>query len=271
MSAPDPTQLRPSILYSCYFQSSREGEQFVPEHILSYQLAGQLVTNDGDREQTFGPGTLRFIRRNQLLKFQKQPDPQAAFKNLAITLDQETLRRLSLEHGYQSRAHRPGPAVQQLRLDPLYQSFFASLQPYEQLTEPGNEDLLALKVREAVLLLLKTNPELQDVLFDFAEPGKLDLEAFMNRHFHFNVELRRFAYLTGRSLATFKRDFARIFHLSPSRWLQQRRLQEPHYLIRDRGRAPSEVYLELGFEDLSHFSFAFKKQYGVAPSRLLTA
>jgi AraC-like DNA-binding protein len=32
------------------------------------------------------------------------------------------------------------------------------------------------------------------------------------------------------------------------------------------GKKPSDVYLEVGFEDLSHFSFAFKKEFGKAPS-----
>ena len=45
---------------------------------------------------------------------------------------------------------------------------------------PG-DPLLALKVREALLVLLQTNPELRDVLFDFSEPGKIDLAAFMEK------------------------------------------------------------------------------------------
>lgn len=125
-----------------------------------------------------------------------------------------------------------------------------------------------LKLKEAILVLLQTNPDIKEILFDFSEPGKIDLEGFMNQNFHFNVQLKRFAYLTGRSLATFKRDFEKIFHQSPSRWLLERRLQAAHYLIKEQGKAPSEVYLETGFEDLSHFSYAFKKLYGVAPSRL---
>ncbi|WP_460582710.1 helix-turn-helix domain-containing protein [Hymenobacter arcticus] len=128
--------------------------------------------------------------------------------------------------------------------------------------------MLTLKVREALLLLLQTNPELQAVLFDFTEPGKIDLAAFMEKNFQFNVALSRFAYLTGRSLATFKRDFERLFRLSPSRWLVRRRLQEAHYLLKEQGKTPSEVYLDVGFEDLSHFSFAFKKLYGAAPSKI---
>ncbi|MBS1566891.1 MAG: helix-turn-helix transcriptional regulator, partial [Bacteroidetes bacterium] len=98
--------------------------------------------------------------------------------------------------------------------------------------------------------------------------GKIDLEAFMNSNFHFNVELKRFAYLSGRSLTTFKRDFEKTFHTTPSRWLQRRRLQEAYHLIKEKGRKCSEVYLEVGFEDLSHFSYAFKKTFGVAPSAI---
>ncbi|HMH23655.1 MAG TPA: AraC family transcriptional regulator [Puia sp.] len=256
------------ILYSCYVTRSREGEQFVPEHVFSYQISGTLVLDDGNKKHSFHEGDFRFIRRNHLLKFIKQPPGNGEFKAISIYLDQDTLRNFSMEYGYTAEKRPGGEAVLQLNPDPLYKSYMNSLGPYEQINKPGNERLLSLKLKEAVLILLQANPGLKDILFDFAEPGKIDLDAFMNRNFHFNVELKRFAYLTGRSLATFKRDFEKIFQLSPSRWLQQRRLQEAHYLIKEKGKAPSDVYLELGFEDLSHFSFAFKKTYGVAPSKL---
>jgi len=118
------------------------------------------------------------------------------------------------------------------------------------------------------MILLETNPELKNVLFDFSEPGKIDLEAYMNKNYKFNVDLNRFAYLTGRSLATFKRDFERIFHNTPNRWLQQKRLNDAYYLIKEKKQNVSDVYLDVGFKDLSHFSFAFKKAFGVAPSHL---
>lgn len=80
-----------------------------------------------------------------------------------------------------------------------------------------------------------------------------NIEALKN--FHFNVQLKRFAYLTGRSLSTFKRDFEKIFHITPSRWLTAHRLKEAYYFIREKGKLPSDVYLDVCFEDLSHFSF----------------
>jgi len=257
------------IAYSCYFNRSREGEQFISEHVFSYQLSGTFtLVDDENKTHVFNPGDYRFLRRNNLIKFIKQPPELGEFKSISVYFDQQTLLDFSQEHGYQSTHRQDGTAVINLKPDAFYKSFVDSLAPYEQLTMPGNEKLLTTKLKEALLILLRTNPDLKDVLFDFSDPGKIDLEAFMNKNYHFNVELKRFAYLTGRSLATFKRDFEKIFHVTPSRWLQHRRLQEAHYLIKEKGAAPSEVYLDLGFQDLSHFSFAFKKQFGIAPSKV---
>ena len=259
---------RPPIAYSCYFTRSREGEQFIPEHRFSYQVAGTMIANDGTREYVFNEGDIRLSRRNRLMKFLKLPPEGGEFKSISVALDQDTLRNFSMEFGLKAEKHTNGDAIMQLAPNTLYKSYMDSLAPYLQMEQAGNEYLVANKQQEAILLILKLNPELKDVLFDFSEPGKIDLEAFMQKNFHFNVDLNRFAYLTGRSLATFKRDFDKLFHITPSRWLQQRRLQEAHYLIKEKGKSPSDVYMDLGFEDLSHFSFAFKKQYGLAPSRI---
>lgn len=268
----DPrSERQPSpIAYSCYFTRNREGEQFAPEHVFSYQISGTLTINNGNKEYVFNAGDYRFIRRNQLIKFTKQPPADGVFKSISVYLDQAVLREFAMEHCYQADPvqSQAAESIVTLKGGSLLKGFVDSLMPYSEEDQLIDSQLQALKVREAIMILLRSSPVMKDILFDFNEPGKIDLEAFMNKNFHFNVQMSRFAYLTGRSLATFKRDFERIFHTSPSRWLQQRRLQEAHYLIKEKGRAASDVYLEIGFEDLSHFSFAFKKMYGIAPSRL---
>ncbi len=115
-------------------------------------------------------------------------------------------------------------------------------------------------------LLLHTMPELSKVLFDFSEPYKIDLEKFMLSNFHFNLPVGKFAQLTGRSLAGFKRDFKRTFGKPPRHWLQERRLLEARHLIEKKNQKPSAFYLDLGFESLAHFSHSFKRKFGKAPS-----
>lgn len=266
---PPEQNLRPRILYSCYVNRSREGEQFITDHIFSLQVSGSLRVSDGKHTFSIGEGDFRLSRRNQLAKYLKLPPAGGEFRSVSICLDQETLRQVAEAQADVRVVPAPAlPPVIPLKDHPLYRSFMESLRAYLLLPVPEQAALAAVKVKEAILLLLKVNPEVRAVLFDFSEPGKIDLEAFMNRNFHFNVDLKRFAYLTGRSLSTFKRDFEKIFHSTPSRWLLQRRLQEAHFLIRDKGRRVSDVYIDVGFGDLSHFSHAFKKQYGRTPSSL---
>ncbi|HEV2481618.1 MAG TPA: AraC family transcriptional regulator, partial [Puia sp.] len=71
---------------------------------------------------------------------------------------------------------------------------------------------------------------------------------------------------TGRSLAGFKRDFQKTFGMSPRQWLLEKRLTEARHLIERKNKRPSGIYLDLGFESLSHFSHAFKKKFGKAPT-----
>lgn len=257
------------ISYACYDQRRRTGEQFVPQHVFSYQVAGQTMVSNEEQTHVFAAGSFRLIRRNHLFMFTKQPPAGGGeFRTVAVCLGQPLLRAISQEYDIPAGRSPVTPAILPLAPHTLYQSYFESLQPYQQLAQPAQAPLQALKVREAALLLLHVAPALQDVLFDFSEPGKIDLAAFMEKNFCFNVTLGRFAYLTGRSLATFKRDFGKLFQQPPSRWLVQRRLRKAHFLLQEAGQTPSEVYLAVGFEDLSHFSFAFKKAYGFSPSRL---
>lgn len=262
------TNTKPKILYSCYYNRSREGENFIPEHVFSYQIAGEMIASDGKKTFHTKAGDFRISKRNHLAKFVKIPPEGGEFKMISLFLDQEILREINQEYKFKIDKKTHEDAIIPLPPHALYHSFMTSLLSYLEIEQENNEVLFNLKIKEAIHLLLKVNPELKDILFDFNEPGKIDLEAFMNKNFHFNVHLNRFAYLTGRSLATFKRDFQKVFQETPGHWLLNKRLQEAYFLIKEKGKTPSEVYLNVGFEDLSHFSFSFKKKFGVVPSSL---
>jgi AraC-like DNA-binding protein len=141
-----------------------------------------------------------------------------------------------------------------------------SLVPYLENGNQIGEQLVKVKIKEAVLIFMDANPDLKHLLFDFSEPGKIDLEAYMNEHYQFSGDLMQFAYLTGRSLSTFKRDFEKIFHTTPNRWLLEKRLEEAYFLLKKKKMKAMDVFIDVGFKDYSHFSFAFKKMFGIAPS-----
>jgi len=258
-----------NMFYSCVEHRKRGHEQFVQDHALCYTIEGEIHFQTNEGVQTYGAGSLGLIRRNQLAKTTKMPAANGEpFTSISILLPQDLLRTYSQKHGIEPTGMYKGALCHDLKTDPFIKGFFNSLMPYFDAPDELTEDLAALKTEEAIALLLRHDANLKNILFDFHEPHKIDLEGFMNRNFMYNVNMSRFATLSGRSLATFKRDFQKQFATSPEKWLHHKRLEHAHYLLTQKKQKPSEVYLEVGFENLSHFSSSFKQLYGYNPSTL---
>ena len=239
------------------------------EHTIVLITSGTLELTDLKGTTRFQSGSLCFCSGKTLIKQRRYPGPLGEYKEISITLPLTVLKTFAGEYNHAEQQSTTGRAFLQLPESPLLLNYMSSLLPYQEVFKQENsKELLILKVKEAVITLLMENPEMKQTLFNFAKPPKIDLKSFMLQHYHFNVELNRFAYLTGRSLSTFKRDFERTFQMAPSRWLMQKRLAQAYYLIKSKRKSASAVYLDVGFEDLSHFSYVFKKHYGVPPSLL---
>ena len=259
--------MKHSMIHSCTVGPLISEEQFIPEHFFLYLVAGNMVVYDGNKEFKIKPGDYGIARRNHLAKYSKQPD-NGRFEKITIFFDQPFLKACFDEYQFALDKTRLPDAIIKMGKNPLVTYFIQSLTPYFNDQGKMEPDFHNIKRKELLLILLKEKPALQNILFDFGKPEKLDLQEFMNRNYKFNVTLDRFASLTGRSLSAFKRDFQQTFNDTPGNWLIQKRLHEAFFQINNKGKKPSDIYLDLGFEDLSHFSFAFKKLFGHSPTTL---
>ena len=118
----------------------------------------------------------------------------------------------------------------------------------------------------AIRCLLDIDERMYPTLFDFHETWKIDILNFMERHFTEDLTMEEFASYTGRSLATFKRDFAKVSDLSPQKWLIEQRLELSGKLLKDPKVKPSAVYESVGFRNRTHFSGLFKQRFGLSPA-----
>jgi AraC family transcriptional regulator, exoenzyme S synthesis regulatory protein ExsA len=254
-----------NILYSYSGKYQKGHGSFLPEHILWLMISGTMEVATHNGISVFGKGTLCLVKKNQLIKSIKKLDGLNPFTGIGIFLDQASLKHYSIEHNVVANNFYTGEANVLLPLDPFMKGYFDSLMPYFEHSQQLTESLAKAKTTEAIELLLR-DPALSNLLFDFSEPFKIDLEAYMNRHFTYNVSLSEFSKLTGRSLSTFKRDFIKIFKAPPQKWLKKRRLEQSHFLITQKKQRPSDVYWEVGFANLSHFSDSFKQYFGYSPN-----
>ena len=87
----------------------------------------------------------------------------------------------------------------------------------------------------------------------------------MEANYVYNLALCDYARLACRSLATFKREFNRLFNMPPARWLLQKRLAYAEMLLTNTEKSTANTAVESGFESNAHFSRTFSQKFGVPP------
>jgi len=261
-------ELQYNIMYSCTSEKERGSEKLVSEHVITFIISGRIEFHISQGVREYQAGQMGLLRKNLLLRSYKYPATDGRpFQSLNVFIDQESLKKFSTIHNLVLNGIYNGDPIVNLSDDIFIKGYFDSLVPYFSTDVPMTEHLAEIKTIEAIELLFR-HPKLANLLLDFATPYKIDLEAFMGQNYAYNIPMSKFALLTGRSLATFKRDFKKVFHNSPEKWIMQKRLERAHFLIAQQKQSPASVYNEVGFENFSHFSTAFKKKFGYNASSL---
>jgi len=256
--------INPEIKLSSYTGKLFKTEAAFDDHLLVWLISGETKIIQADESFVFGPGSTFLIPRNQLAAIINVPKDGLPHQAVAMHLSTERLRKF---YGPENVKQKPATTkIFPFHKHPLLESCLASLVPYFDMQENFPENIASLKITEAISILSTIDKDIDGALANFDEPGKIDLAAFMEKNFMFNMPLEKFGYLTGRSLTTFKRDFGKAFNTTPQRWLTRKRLELAHYQLAEKHMKPAEVYYETGFENLSHFSYAFKKQFGYSPT-----
>jgi AraC-like DNA-binding protein len=130
-----------------------------------------------------------------------------------------------------------------------------------------SEHFIATKLEEILLYLIeRERPVLTDFIHTALQsvPSPEIIEVIKNPA-NINLTVEELAFLCSMSISTFKRKFAEIYNTSPKKYFIEQKMKQAVYWLRQNKR-PSEIYYELGYENLSAFSNEFKKCFGVSPS-----
>ena len=256
------------IVYSCFVPHEMLSEYRMPVHVLIYVYSGEMVVDDNGYRMKVSEGNYIFIKRDHQVKLLKHTIGDAPYKAISIRFERNFLRDFfnTLDKATLPKdVKRIREAALLLPKTPALQSLFLSLFPYTDANVKPKDEIIRLKMQEALYCLLDTDERFYPTLFDFNESWKLDLLPFMEANYTQDMTLDEFATYTGRSLATFKRDFAKVSDLPPEKWLIKKRLDKAYELLSSGNNKPSDVYVAVGFKNRSHFFSAFKRQFGVSP------
>ncbi len=229
--------ISPDIKLSLFTGKSFKTEVIFEHHMLVWFISGETKIILADATHIFNAGDIFLIPRNQLAAVINYPKDGLPHQAVAMHLTKERLKDFYARHKAVGKL-QPLDKIYRFSKHPLLEGCLASLIHYFNLGEDLPENIAAIKIEEAISILRSIDRNMDSLLANFDEPGKISLPDFMERNYMFNMPLDRFGYLTGRSLATFHRDFKKTYNTTPQRWLTEKRLQLAHYQIAEQQRKP---------------------------------
>lgn len=246
----------------------------VMEHTLIYVHSGEIEINERGNIAILHAGECAFLRRDNRVQLTKRclPDSQQPeYRSIALAFPRKFLMdfyhkmdKATLPTGIK----RNRTSFIKIPMRPDIVSLFESMRPfYESQTEP-DEQFIRMKLNEGLYALLRTDPSIYASLFDFSQPWKMDIISFLDENYMYDLSLDDIAHYTGRSLATFKRDFKKVSDLTPLKWIKNKRLEVAHERLRTRTERVQDVMMDVGFTNISYFSRIFKETYGYSPTQV---
>lgn len=150
----------------------------------------------------------------------------------------------------------------------LVSSYFLNISNFFNHKNALSEDILSIKLKEIVLLLLQTqeSSDLNTIVRSLFSDRIFSFEQVIEANLYEPLNLNRLAAMTNNSLASFKRQFNKIYNNSPANYIRHKKLNKGRELLFHSKKSISEICYECGFSDPSNFSRIFKSKYQISPS-----
>ncbi|PCJ97189.1 MAG: hypothetical protein COA50_06000 [Flavobacteriaceae bacterium] len=150
----------------------------------------------------------------------------------------------------------------------LISQFAKSLMYYFDHQEILTEELLILKLKELIVLLLQAenSPEILGIMNNLFENKTFKFKEIIKAHICSSINIEELAQLTNHSLSSFKKEFKRIYNDTPNNYIITQRIEKVAALLSISKDTISTIAYDCEFKTLAHMSRVFKAKYGISPT-----
>lgn len=160
-----------------------------------------------------------------------------------------------------SKAKSKQASFHTLKKDDFIRNFISSIK--FSLNSPA---MWQVKFEEFMIYLIeKQGTEILE--FFKTKTQNIALRTIVENNLLNDISIQELAFLCNMSLSSFKRRFYETYNDTPFSWIQNKRLDIVKQLLQRENVRPSDIYFEYGFSNLSSFTQAFKKRFGITPKQ----
>ena len=257
-----------SINDQCIVTAGERGTFFLEQHLLYVVLGGSVKLTCGRQTWTVRKNEMILLRRAQSVSYEKRGSEETGrFESQLFAINDELLKDFLTSQQVQIPQMTEELGTQVSPMSDRLVAYCWSLSPYFNDPSQVNPGLLRLKVMELLYNVMDCSKNIFRQMLQLRQPVKTDIHRVVEENYTSPISLDELAYLSGRSLSSFKREFQDIYGESPARWIREKRLSKAQQMLRSSSLSVADVAYSLGFENPTHFSRIFKQQYGYAPSQ----
>lgn len=255
------------VYYDCPLGSDRQDSWSQYNYIL-YVVSGKKMFSSTSHSWLLTSGTAVFVKKGACIIEKVQGEVLCL---MAFFIPDNYLRSfLSENRALMTKKKNntyESEMVISLEVNEMMLAYYESVIPYFHLPIKPSEDLLELKFRELLFNIIgnPANTELNSFLHTLVSPQANNIQPIIEANFCYNLALDEYAKLCNRSLSSFKRDFYNLYGESPARWILNKRLSLALKLLCNSNSSIVDISFESGFENSTHFSHVFKKNFGISP------
>ena len=259
-----------NIIDQCIVTAGERGTFFLEQHLLYVVLGGSVRLTCGRQSWTVGKNQMILLRKAHSVSYEKQGSPETGlFESQLFAINDELLKDFLTTQQVNIPQMTEEIGAQVSTMSDRLVAYCWSLSPYFDDPSQVNPGLLRLKVMELLYNVMDCSKNIFRQMLQLRQPAKVDVHRVVEDNYTSPISLEELAYLSGRSLSSFKRDFQSIYGESPAKWIREKRLARAKQILQSSRLSVADVAYSLGFENPTHFSRIFKQQYGISPSALV--
>ena len=255
-----------SIIDQCIVTAGECGTFFLEQHLLYVVLGGSVKLTCGRQSWTVGKNQMILLRKAHSIYYEKKGSPETGlFESLLFSINDELLKDFLTTQQVNVPLMTEELGAQVSPMSARLVAYCWSLAPYFNDPSQVNPWLLRLKVMELLFNVMDCSKNLFRQMLQLRQPVKADVHRVVEENYTSPITLEELAYLSGRSLSSFKRDFQSIYGETPAKWIREKRLSKARQMLQSSRMSVADVAYSLGFENPTHFSRIFKERFGSSP------
>ena len=190
------------------------------------------------------------------------------YRSILLFFTNETLSKFIQKFELNNIEQNEYKSVYSFEYDKFIKRFVDSLIDISKLSKTVQKKIIEVKFEEIMLYLIELHGT--HILYSLTSNND-NLTQNFTRTVESNqlkkLTLKELAFLCNMSVSTFKREFEKHYSESPIKWFQNKRLEHAYYLLNQKHKKSSEIYFEVGYENLSSFIQAYKSKYNKTPKQ----